>query len=278
MCLNEHIMTSMIKIETNKFDSWNSISNFIDDNFAYFNNFRFRGHSDANWKLESTLTRAINRIKSGEEKEKILERHLSEFKKNLRGRCNLNLNEISENELYAIGQHFGLYTPFLDWTFSPYVGLFFALQGESKSGKRCLWAIAEALEYEVNNTTKERNKIISFISPLSNENPRLVSQQGLFLKLPINESLEEIVRTAETSKEGIQIYKLIFTDSLKNDFLARLNNMNINNLTLFPDLTGSSLHTNYLLEIEPHLKKKRDERWVKFKKDKKVYDAKKKKI
>jgi len=37
--------------------------------------------------------------------------------------------------------------------------------------------------------------------------------------------------------------------------------MNINHLTLFPDITGSSLHTNYQLEIEPFLEEERMNYW-----------------
>lgn len=39
--------------------------------------------------------------------------------------------------------------------------------------------------------------------------------------------------------------------------------MNINNLTLFPDLIGSSHQTNYILELYPYLINKQIEVWRK---------------
>jgi hypothetical protein len=250
----------MKEIVIKEFSSWSQLTSFIDGTFTYFSNYRFRGHSEYNWKLESTLTRAITKLKDKSNKETIVQNHLEAFKSNLRGRCNFNLNDILENELYAIGQHYGLHTPLLDLTFSPYVGLFFALQGKSKTKKRCLWAIEKSLIEEINNLNLDPlNNVVEFVNPLTNDNQRLVSQQGLFLKLPIGISFEELVEKTEPTEDGTQLFQLIFPDKLTEDFLARLNIMNINNLTLFPDLNGSSLHTNYLLEIEPHLENKRRE-------------------
>ncbi len=251
----------MIKISNYDIKNWNELSNLIDHHFSYFNSYTFRGQADSNWKLETTLTRAINKLSEESDKDSLVKSHLSSFRQNLRGRSKQNLNNVSENELYAIGQHFGLYTPLLDWTHSPYVALFFALQGKSDSGSRCLWAIASSLIEEVNSSQENVKNKIEIIEPLTNHNPRLVSQQGLFLKLPINKSLEDLVNESDTKVEGRLIYKINFDDSIKNDALTSLNNMNINNLTLFPDLMGSSHHTNYLLEIEPYLKEKRRKRW-----------------
>ena len=248
----------MKKIVTKEFDSWSQLKGFIDGTFAFYSNYVFRGHAEYNWKLESTLTRAISKLKNKTDVGEIVQNHLIAFKSNLRGRCGFDLNEISENELYAIGQHYGLLTPLLDLTFSPYVGLFFALQGKSKTKKRCLWAIEVSLVDEINDLDPDPlSNIVYLINPLSNDNQRLINQQGLFLKLPIQKTFEELVEKTNYIEDGTQLFQIIFPDSLTEDFLSRLNIMNINNLTLYPDLEGSSLHSNYLLEIQPFLEKKR---------------------
>ena len=253
----------MIEITEKKFTSWNDLTSFIDTHFSYFKAYSFRGHAETDWKLESTLTRVLRRI-GIENDAPIIRNHITSFKHNLRGKSKFNLIDISENELLAIGQHFGLYTPLLDFTDSPYVGLFFALQGNSKSGLRCLWAISHSILEELSNVNENFESIIKVVRPLSNDNPRLVSQQGLFIKLPVNLSFEEIISEFVTKIKGKSVYKLIFNDEIREDSLASLNIMNINNLTLFPDYIGSSLHTNYLLEIEPYLQKKRREIWKDF--------------
>ena len=92
----------MAEIITKQFDSWNKLSKFIDDTFTYFKGFSFRGHADSNWNLESTLARVLNRKEGYFDKTKLVSNHLENFKQNLRGRSQLNLTDISENELYAI--------------------------------------------------------------------------------------------------------------------------------------------------------------------------------
>ncbi|MEP1150456.1 MAG: FRG domain-containing protein [Balneola sp.] len=249
----------MARIIEKELNNWDEITNLFHYTFTYFNGFIFRGHANAEWKLESTFTRATKNLSRKQSIEDIYETHLDNFKYNIRGRVKANLNMISEDEILALGQHFGLHTPLLDWTESPYVGLFFACQGVSDKGKRCIWAISNSLISDMEGI--DSPKKIKKIRSLTNENPRLVSQQGLFLKLPIDNSLEEVIKKTSSSSDGITAFKIIFDDSLTKDALASLNNMNINNLTLFPDLTGSSLFTNYQLEIEDHLVNKRNEIW-----------------
>lgn len=254
----------MPKIKEVHFDTWSSLSDYIDCNYTYFKAYIFRGQADAEWKLESTLARALKKIYPSLETDNkyIVDKHLQEFKKNLRGRSKFDLDHISENELWATGQHFGLFTPLLDWSDSPYVALFFSLQGESKSGKRCLWTFYEKYIETINAKYDEKENKLATVRPLSNDNTRLVSQQGLFLKLPIITSLEDIIGQIDSDYNGSQIIsRITFPDTIKDECLASLNNMNINTLTLFPDIIGSAVHTNYLLEIEPFLSKGREKIW-----------------
>jgi hypothetical protein len=254
-----------INIFEKECSSWSQFTATIEDTFTFFNYCRYRGQADSNWKLESTLSRALKKQVKDQTSQRSLQVHLNSFKNNLRGRCSFDLQNISEDELWAIGQHFGLYTPLLDWSFSPFIALYFALQGNSDSGKRALWIITEKLITDINNNFF-KEPILKFIEPLSNYNHRLVNQQGLLLKLPIESSLDELAEKTNSNYKGALIYKFIFSDNLKDDFLARLNNMNINNLTLFPDYVGAALHSNFLLDINPYMNEKQVEIWTKFEK------------
>lgn len=253
----------MAKIITNEFKTWKELSNFIDNNFTHFTDFLFRGHAETEWKLESTLAREINELKARGVKEiqDLIDSHLESFKINIRGKSQINFKNVDENELWAMGQHFGLYTPLLDFTKSPYVALFFALQGESKSGKRCVWALSEDYIKNINSTQKNANLKLDIIKPLTNDNQRLVSQQGLFLKIPLNCDLGKLIEDYNHEGDSAIFFKMVFTDNFTEEALSILQNMNINQLTLFPDLIGSALQTNFQLKIKPYAKKVRIKIW-----------------
>lgn len=252
----------MAKIEHRKFKNSKELIEFINSTFTHYNNFIFRGHADANWKLESSLARTLNSVyPKRKDIELLISDHLTSFRFNIRGKANINLKNISENDLWALGQHFGLYTPLLDFTKSAYVALFFALQGESSSGQRCIWSLSEHEIDEMNKRQAERNLLIEKVMPYSNNNSRLISQQGLFLKLPLNCSLDEMIKKNRYKGKGVPFFKLVFNDQIRDEMLLILQNMNINQLTLFPDLTGSALQSNYTFSSEPYVTMGRSRMW-----------------
>ena len=174
---------------------------------------------------------------------------------NIRGRSNIPFGplEPNEDEIWALGRHYGLYTPLLDWTRSPYVALFFALWKNTDSGDdfRALWAlhVSDIEKINCEHRKKSAAKLVDIINPMTNENSRLVNQNGLFLNIPLNLDLEAWVNEGIDTKE-ITLHKISFPEKIRNNSIAILNNMNINNLSLFPDLAGASLNSNYQFEIE----------------------------
>ena len=251
----------MARIQYDEVDNWPDLSLRIDDYFTYFNSYIFRGQANSKWKLESTLARSLKKnYKKVSDKQMATAEHFRLFKENIRGRTSLNLDSASEDEIWALGQHFGLNTPLLDWSRSPYVALFFALHGNCPSGKRVLWAIVDSDIESINEGNKNAKKKVNIVNPLTHYNDRLVTQRGLFLNVPINVDVEKWVENGE-EQEWVTMYKIVFPDSIRNEALSALNNKNINHLSLFPDLQGSSLYTNYLLDIEPYLETERQRLW-----------------
>lgn len=85
----------------------------------------------------------------------------------------------------------------------------------------------------------------------SDENARVVNQRGLFIKIPQAHSLEEVVSTIYRGEEHlIPLMKIRIPNQDRTTCLRSLNRMNINHLSLFPDLYGASYYTNTDLHIK----------------------------
>ena len=237
------------------------------DEVLDFNDYIFRGQASENWKLEPTLIREAK--KKGIEVDKFLGNHLSNFKLAIRGRRGTNPPKIeNDNELWALGQHHGLVTPLLDWTFSPFVAAYFAfiekdndINEEDRTNNRVIYALqmrtidkfVKQLEMCYGNDKKQ--KLIEIVQPETDENPNLINQNGLLLRVSVNMDIEQWIREYFINlelwtRDKIILAKILIPNSEREIALKSLNRMNINHLTLFPDLHGAAIHCNNQLMID----------------------------
>lgn len=235
-------------------DSWNGFLDFFHHENALRQNhgYVFRGHASENWKLESTLKRKVN--DSGVEglETKTLER----FKKHCLGRRGHNPPKLSESEWWALGQHFGLDTPLLDWSDSPYVAAFFAFDSENtETDNVVVWLLYKDVNLNegVKNLKSEHH--IEFLTPYLDENARLINQRGLFVRTP---NMECVTEWAKSLKENgtCNLARILIPRSEKDFALDSLDKMNINAFTLFPDLSGSAKYANYTVSRDSKVDKK----------------------
>lgn len=266
--------------------SWKHFTDFIYDVMQDYDTYVWRGHRCDDWKLEPTLDRLIRDAEKPSAKEYDFQtKHLDNFKYAARGRRGANPPELDdENGWWAIGQHHGLATPLLDWTTSPYVAAFFAFIdiGENQTSNRAIYALHRptvdtrsiSLAHEENKLRiKRRSEIdkgdmqvgllrrydldreikpeVQFIRPLSDENQRLVNQGGLFTRAPLGMPLEDwIQKHHEEEDKAYMLIKITVPDKDRKSCLRNLNRMNINHLSLFPDMFGASRFCNLFSEIE----------------------------
>jgi len=190
------------------------------------------------------------------------------FKELSRGKLRLDAPpDHDEDEWWALAQHHGLATPMLDWTYFPFVALFFAFEqercdcdGEYKTPNyRAVFSLAHHLLSQGKNG-QDRPRAFS---PKGHTNYRLTNQGGLFLRMPQKTDLESWVKrnfkkeTYEDPKSNGSgnlhpspiLQKFIIPDKDREDCLRFLDHMNINRASLFPDLDGAARYVNDLWEV-----------------------------
>lgn len=268
--------------------SWKYFADYIYQEMLEHSTYIWRGQRCDNWKLDTTLDRLIHRSRVNRLRyHNFVSKHLERFKYASRGRRGNTPHSIDdENDWWALGQHHGLATPLLDWTTSPFVAAYFAFIGigENQTQYRTVFALhrpsIEALVTKMKKASEAENKAklqahmdgtkkivnsftlsvlkapvkrqIEFIRPMSDENQRLVNQGGLFTRSPIGEDLEAWINRNHTGDSGYTLMKISIPDKDRAMSLKMLNRMNINHLSLFPDLYGASKFCNIYGEIDKY--------------------------
>lgn len=226
----------------------------------------WRGQGRADWLLETSLDRLFSALpapmRSTESLERRSQDHLWEFKMGARGRRQataLKISEMSETDWWALGQHYGLATPLLDWTRSPYAAAYFAFEQPPQStapAYRTVFGLDRLAVHARNQALIEgpaiegRTPIIDFIDPLTDDNPRLVSQGALFTRAPIGTPIERWVAEQFEGSVRPVLLRIDLPEHDRKTCLVRLDAMNINHMSLFPDLSGTSRYANLRMELK----------------------------
>lgn len=205
----------------------------------------FRGQADSEWILESSLHRVFqNRnaiyesVGGAGQTFDPLQTEKSMFE-HFKANAHIYLDHLpaKEDELswLSLMQHHGAPTRLLDFTFSPYVALFFALDsGNRDAAIYCLNienVRCENLSKSVLLSPSEA-KVFAFEPKFSNE--RLMAQQGLFLGISdLNYSHEELI-----ARSGTGAMKIVIPYKLRLIAIKRLQQMNITSSQIYPGLDG----------------------------------------
>ncbi|HEV8581964.1 MAG TPA: FRG domain-containing protein [Thermoanaerobaculia bacterium] len=225
----------------------------------------FRGACFADWRLRTSLER-LDAVPVFDAERYLL----STFQRRAHHYISDPPSREDDLEWLALMQHHGAPTRLLDWTKSPYVALFFALEAPAETASSAVWAIdldwckeraiaaiAKAVppvphppepqeslgKPEVFRSAflREKGYTLDLVAPLQpfRMNQRLVIQQGLFL-CPGNPEItfEDNLLAYALYQFNQHVHKLVIPRHLRIEILAALNKMNINRATLFPGIDG----------------------------------------
>lgn len=235
----------------------------------------YRGHIEASWSLQPSLERYCMDFCGNLADAKELERRfMREFRRRYH-HYSIHAPQIDRRiEWLSLMQHYGAPTRLLDWTYSIYVALYFAIEKKNKSKNEnepedhavwamsAEWCLKEAIHIVKCNPVKQWHHLVDPICE-SNEryysstfldpphmplvypiNPfrlteRLVAQKGVFV-IPgdISKTFEENLSRLQGYDDKNNLVKLKIPHRKQKEFLKKLNDMGINRANLFPGLDG----------------------------------------
>ncbi|MGL0949183.1 FRG domain-containing protein [Vibrio vulnificus] len=221
----------------------------------------YRGQSDHSWLLESSFLRSIGdaskvRKAAGEFSTVRKPRNYEEVMiERFKSGAHLFLDHLPKNHdvlsWLAVMQHHGAPTRLLDFSFSPYIALYFAL--ESGCEDAAIYCVDHASMKRVDDQMFGENRSEMYEKVMYGEdhnhdmclfafepefaNQRLLAQQGLFV-IPnhLAHSHEVILREYNMSKRSV--HKLVIPKELRFEGLRMLHQMNITSSTIYPGLDG----------------------------------------
>jgi FRG domain/Domain of unknown function (DUF3387) len=252
------------RIPVTRLESWRDFTQLLESDFFNRQGVQlvFRGHRRHDWGLMPTLGRVTT---NGIITEVLADDQLDRFRRAVRGRLSDTALVDEPDELWSVGQHHGLMTPLLDWTYSPYVALFFAFHKEDDKDEkdnpyRAVYVLNKSFLVE-----NEAETGIRVFEPRKDHHGRLVNQAGLFTFSPYDATLEnkltdvladedgftdEELRAASEEEQPEILARYICKIYIKNEerdaCVRHLRRMNVHHASLFPDLIGASDYCNIL--------------------------------
>ena len=224
----------------------------------------YRGQNNYGYSLESSLFRVLERNKDIQYPIEPLKKNMyrlgyeKEMLESFKRRCHIFLQSFPDKDLnldwLALMQHYGAPTRLLDFTFSPYIALYFAISGAGNAPVSvfCINRVEleDRIEKKFNiceeDITKSFNRKLADMKDIKNAflfsyepkfvNERLFVQQGLFLvSNSLHFSHDAILK--EIADDDIYI-KIKIEHKAFKEIINELYKMNISATTLYPGFEG----------------------------------------
>lgn len=263
----------MNKVEIN---SWSEFRKHVESERAIVPVY-WRGQKDPTWPLASAFEREILRMAGGSNPGAAMthpygnryvrpggvriwsdtfyatmrDRHLAAFKSAAAGLRGSNPAQLNDDQWWALGRHYGLITPLLDWTESPYIAAHFPLtevfaEMQTPSGPQTQRKRLAVYRLVCNESLPNGN--LRVVRPVVDELGRMHGQRGLFTWLN-SEDFFELQGFLDAKGQGNLLTQFSISDQAVMDGLRDLRDHGIDARLLFPDLHGAAMQANTRWDI-----------------------------
>ncbi len=250
------------KFKDNKFVEKKTISSWrelVDIEDTYGKTWMFRGHS-GNWDLISSLHRACDRFEIGYSDAFQVEYSLMRaFRRKYSGD---DSQMVQDDPMYCMAkmQHYGAPTRLLDWSYSFFVALYFAIEFASTKESFFIWAfnyewIKEKLKrigldsWQYRNVDETRGKPalfedeyfvkqheMIFAESAMGLNSRLSDQQGVFLLPGIVSETTDTIFDHQLDRENVmQLVEIKLDKEEFSKVINKINRMRLTHNSIYSD-------------------------------------------
>lgn len=224
--------------------TWSDLASLVETYRA--NRWIFRGLDDSTYSLLPGIGRPGTRKELGTGEDRPFDEDeelymLNRFQREIRPHASMNVPAgLKYNwELMALAQHHGLKTRLLDWSKSPLIAAYFAVEAagiiNGKKTNAALYGISCPPIIDSNTEAwPEGYDVVAYFPP--HVTPRITVQRALFT----------VHQVPDRPWESASLKKWIIPSDACLHIKLALNRAGINRASLFPDPDGIAAHINWL--------------------------------